>query len=133
MGVVLYSEKHKKGGLSHVLLGEAPAGKIVNKGKYARPSLLALAAEIEKEGVPMADLRARIFGGASMFDSGQSSFIQQIGPTNVKAVKATLEELKIPLVMEDIAGTAGRTITLFLDDGRILLRSSGKEKYIYKT
>lgn len=133
VGVVLYCDKSRQGGLCHVLLGSAPAGKIVNKGKYARPAILALTTEIEREGIQPTDLRARIFGGSSMFESGQASFIQQIGPSNAKAVKDTLAELKIPIVVEDLGGTSGRTITVFLDDGRILLRSNGKEKYIYKT
>ncbi|MCR9144717.1 MAG: chemotaxis protein CheD [bacterium] len=130
---MLFSEKSRIGGMCHVLLGSAPAGKIVNKGKYARPAVLALTSELEREGVQAADLRARIFGGASMFDAGQSSFIQQIGASNAKAVKDTLAEVGIPIVMEDLGGSSGRTITVFLDDGRILLRSNGKEKYIYKT
>ena len=133
MGVVLFSEKQRAGGLCHVLLGSAPAGKIVNKGKYARPAVLALVAELEREGVPATELRARIFGGSSMFESGQASFIQQIGPSKAKAVKETLDELNIPITTEDLGGASGRTITVFLDDGRILLRSNGKEKYIYKT
>lgn len=133
VGVVLYCERSKIGGLCHILLGSAPAGKIVNKGKYARPAVLALVAELEREGVPAGDLRARIFGGASMFESGETSFIQQIGAGNAKAVKDTLTELEIPVTVEDLGGTSGRTITVFLDDGRILLRSNGKEKYIYKT
>ncbi len=133
VGVVLYCERSRLGGMCHVLLGDAPVGKIVNKGKYARPAVLALTSELEREGVEPADLRARIFGGASMFEAGESSFIQQIGPSNAKAVKDTLAELKIPIVVEDLGGTSGRTITVFLDDGRILLRSNGKEKYIYKT
>ena len=132
MGVVLFSEKKRQGGLCHVLLGEAPQGKIVNKGKYARPAILALVAELERDGLKSDELRARIFGGASMFETGQASFIQQIGAANTKAVKDTLAELKIPITVEDIGGHSGRTITVFLDDGRILLRSNGKEKYIYK-
>lgn len=133
VGVVIYSDRSHIGGLCHILLGSAPAGKIVNKGKYARPAVLALVAELEREGLTAAEMRARIFGGASMFEPGESSFIQQIGAGNAKAVKETLTELKIPITVEDLGGTSGRTITVFLDDGRILLRSNGKEKYIYKT
>jgi len=132
VGVALYAEKQQLGGLAHVLLGQAPPGKIVNKGKFARPAALALYAELEREGVRAPDLTARIFGGASMFEAQNSSFLQQIGSSNVSAVRAVLEELGIPVTVEETGGSAGRTITFFLDDGRILLRSNGKEKYIYK-
>ncbi|MCB1325115.1 MAG: chemotaxis protein CheD [Spirochaetales bacterium] len=133
VGVVLYAPRAATGGLAHVLLGEAPTGKIVKKGKYARPAILGLVAELKDQGVPTEDLRARVFGGASMFNAGQATFLQQIGAENLRIVRQVLKELKITLVSEDTGGSAGRTITLFLDDGRVLLRANGRERFIYKT
>ena len=133
VGVVLYAPRAAAGGLAHVLLGEAPTGKIVKKGKYARPAILGLVAELKDQGVPTEDLRARVFGGASMFNAGQATFLQQIGAENLRIVRQVLKELKITLVSEDTGGSAGRTITLFLDDGRVLLRANGRERFIYKT
>lgn len=132
VGIALYCERKGVGGLAHVLLGHPQPGKIVNKGKYARPAVQGLVQDLQREGVAAEDLRARIFGGASMFEAQNSSFLQNIGAGNVSAVKEALQELHIPLLIEDVGGTAGRTITFFLDDGRILLRANGKEKYIYK-
>ncbi|MCB1322500.1 MAG: chemotaxis protein CheD [Leptospiraceae bacterium] len=133
VGVVLYSEKHHAGGIAHVLLAEAPQGKIVKKGKYARPAIMSLVQDLTGDGIEAESLSARIFGGASMFSTGTQSFIQNIGGENIRAVKKTLAELKIPITLEESGGAQGRTITVFMDDGRILLRSNGKEKYIYKT
>ena len=39
VGIVLYSAKKKVGGLSHVLLADPPAGRIVQRGKYARTAV----------------------------------------------------------------------------------------------
>lgn len=132
MGICLYSAEKKVGGLAHILLGEAPVGKIVQRGKYARPAIESLLADLKKMALEPKDLSARIFGGASMFEAINSSFLQHIGQDNVKTTKDTLEKLKIPLLAEDTAGHVGRTITFFLDDGRILLRAGGKERYFYK-
>ncbi len=133
VGIVLYSAKHRVGGLSHVLLGEAPGGKIINRGKYARPAVESLFTEICKaHAVQASDLTARIFGGASMFESIHSAFLQNIGTENVRVARETLNALKVPVILEDVGGSAGRTITFFLDDGRVLMRANGKEKYIYK-
>ena len=84
-------------------------------------------------GAEPADLSARIFGGASMFDAMNSTFFNNIGQSNVAATRETLEARKIPIVEEDVGGNLGRTITLYLDDGRVLLRANGQERYLYKT
>ncbi len=131
VGIVLYNAEHKIGGLAHVLLAEPPAGKIVNKGKYASSAIQALHTDLKKHGAELT-FTARIFGGASMFESFHSSFLQNIGQANVQTAKEALQKLNIPVLAEDVGGSAGRAITVYLDDGRILLRANGKEKYIYK-
>ena len=132
VGIVLYSAKKKIGGISHVLLADPPPGRIVQRGKYARTAIDMLVADLQKLGVEPADVSARIFGGASMFDSMNSSFFNNIGQSNVQATRETLEAKKIPIVEEDVGGNAGRTITLYLDDGRVLLRANGQERYLYR-
>ena len=132
VGIVLYSSKKKAGGIAHILLAEPPAGRIVNKAKYASTATLALAAELNRIGVENGDLTARLFGGASMFETVGSNFMNNIGTDNVNAARKAVESLMIPVIAEDVGGTVGRTITLFMDDGRLLLRAGGKEKYIYK-
>lgn len=133
VGIVLYHQKRKVGGLAHILLGEAPTGKIINRGKYARPAIEGLVAEMKKEfDVEPDTMTARLFGGASMFESIHSSFLQNIGMENVRVAKETLEKLKIPVTLEEVGGSYGRTITVYLEDGKVLLRMNGKEKFIYK-
>lgn len=131
VGVVLYDKTKKIGGICHALLDEPPQGKIVNRGKYARTAIEELIKDLEKLGASKKNLTARIFGGASMFQN-TSNFFQNIGEKNVKVSREVLESHQIPIVFEDTGGNHGRTITLFLDDGRILLRSGTVEKYIYK-
>ena len=67
-----------------------------------------------------------------MFGDGSDTFIQRIGQENVAATRQALAEQGVTVIAEDVGGTVGRSITLFLDDGRVLLRKNGKEKYIYK-
>jgi chemotaxis protein CheD len=133
VGIVLYSSVKKGGGLSHILLGEAPSGKIINRGKYARPAIEGLVAELCRDLNAVAtDFTARIFGGASMFESINSSFLQHIGDENVRVAKETLTRLNIPIIFEDTGGSAGRTITVYMDDGRVHIRANGKERFVYK-
>ncbi|MCB1305212.1 MAG: chemotaxis protein CheD [Leptospiraceae bacterium] len=132
VGIVLYSAKKKVGGVSHILLADPPAGRIVQRGKYARTAIDMLLADLQKLGVEPGDLSARIFGGASMFDAMNSSFFHHIGEGNVQATRETLAAKKIPILEEDVGGNSGRTITLYMDDGRVLLRVNGQERYLYK-
>lgn len=132
VGIVLYNKEEKVGGMAHILLGEPPHGKIVHKGKYARTAIESLLLDLKKMGFD-GGFSARIFGGASMFDSFHSTFLQNIGMENVKSAREALGRQKIPILLEDVGGSAGRAITLYLDDGRILLRANGQEKYFYKT
>lgn len=132
VAAVLYSPELKAGGISHILLGEAPQGRIVNRGKYARTSVFALLEDLKKMEVPPEKLKARIFGGASMFNAKNSPFLQRIGEENISSVKKVLDELKIEIIHEDTGGHSGRHLIFYLDDGRIFYSANGKEKYIYK-
>lgn len=132
VGIVLYSKKDKAGGMLHALLDEPPVGRIAQKGKYARTAIEELVRELQKIGIDKTNLTARIFGGASMFEAEKSKFFYNIGEANVAISRSTLQKEGIPLIEEDVGGNNGRTITLFLDDGRVLLRSGTQERYIYK-
>jgi chemotaxis protein CheD len=133
VGIVLYDKTQKIGGICHALLDEPPSGKIINRGKYAKTAIEELIKELEKNGVNKKNLTAKIFGGASMFQNNANNIFQNIGERNVKAAREVLQKYEIPILYEDVGGHNGRTITFFLEDGRILLRSGATEKYIYKT
>jgi chemotaxis protein CheD len=84
-------------------------------------------------GIDKKNLTAKIFGGASMLQNNSNNLFQNIGEKNVQAARETLNKHQIPILFEDVGGHNGRTITFFLEDGRVLLRSGATEKYIYKT
>lgn len=133
VGIVLYSKKDRAGGMCHALLDEPPPGKIAQKGKYARTAIEELLRELQRQGIDKTNLTARVFGGASMFDSERSKFFHNIGDSNVATTRSVLQKENIQILEEDVGGNCGRTITFFLDDGRILLRAGTQERYIYKS
>lgn len=128
VGVVLYSPERKAGGLAHILLGEPPPGKIVHRGKYARTAVEGLVNELNRLGADPAGLEAALIGGASLFDSLNTPFLNRIGPGNVDATRAALERFQIKISREEVGGKTGRTITVYLEDGRIDLRVAGERK-----
>lgn len=133
IGVVLYHPEQKIGAISHIMLAKDPIGKdkLKNPGKYGETALPNLIEMLEKEGCK-SGYSARIFGGASMFKNITSNFLQNIGENNISIVREFLSERRIPIIVEDVGGHEGRTISVFLDDGRILLKKAGIEKYLYR-
>ena len=134
IGVVLYQPDLKIGAISHIMLAKDTMGrdKIKNPGKYGETALPKLIKIMEDEGCKPGTYFARIFGAASMFKNITSAFLNNIGESNIAIVREFFAERKIPIIAEDVGGHEGRTISLYLDDGRILLKKSGIEKYLYK-
>lgn len=134
LGIVLYDPEKKIGGISHIMLARDSTGKDsrVHPMKYGETALPALVKMMSDAGSSPGAYTARIFGGASMFKGMNSSFLQNIGEANIEITREFLAKNKIPLILEDVGGHDGRTISLYMDDGRILLKKSGVEKYLYK-
>ena len=111
VGVVLYDESKKIAGLLHVMLPDSNLAKSdkVNAAKFADTGVSALIELLKVEGVRPMSLKAKIAGGAQMFQFGSSDTIR-IGPRNVDAVKSELKRMGIRLMAEDTGGSSGRTI-----------------------
>jgi len=134
LGIVLYDPDLKIGGISHIMLAKDTTSKDskVHPYKYGESALPALIKMMSDLGSNPGAYTARIFGGASMFKGLNSTFLQNIGEANIEIAREFLAKNKVPLVLEDVGGHDGRTISLYMDDGRILLKKSGVEKYLYK-
>lgn len=111
VGVVLYDSAKKIAGMVHIMLPDSTLGKSsrINVAKFADTGIYALLELLKAEGVRPFSLKAKIAGGAQMFQFGSNDTIR-IGPRNVEAVKSELKRLSIPIVAEDTGGSSGRTI-----------------------
>lgn len=117
VAVALYDTQARIGGLNHFLLPKDPEGNAPNGryGAFAIPELVRL---LEREGGVRKRFQAKIFGGASLSASLQGGF--GIGRANLDFTRQILQELGIPVVSEDVAGAAGRRITLETNTFRIV-------------
>lgn len=132
-GVILYDEINKIAGLVHILLSSSQNEKnLVNKAKYADTGIIALYEDMKKLGANSRFMKAKLAGGAHMFNFNNSSnSIFTIGEKNVKSCKATLAKLNIPVISEDTLGTCGRTIVFDTTTNKLHVKSVGKgEKLI---
>ena len=131
VGICIYDRMAKVGGMAHVLLPISQKGKDYPE-KYASTAIPLLVDQLLKKGAKKEFLSAKIAGGASMFKFGGNVTLGQIGDRNIEQTKIELEKLGISILVEDTGGNCGRVIDFFLDDGRMKVKASGKEKVYYK-
>ncbi len=125
VGVVIYDLHNKIGGLSHVMLpnSELTRQTKINEYKYVDTAIPILVEKLYSQGAKKYALKAKIAGGAQMFQFESNSESMRIGPRNVEAVQQTLQELNIPIVSKDVGGKRGRTIEFDPQTGLLEVRT----------
>ena len=111
VGVVIYDEECFLAGMAHVMLPSSSLAreKTFKPGKYADTAIQTLIRAIRKAGSTNR-LRAKIAGGAQMFQFRSQNEWMRIGERNVQAVKQQLHGNDIVLVAADVGGHCGRSI-----------------------
>ncbi len=109
--------------MAHVMLPDSAISRNreLEIGKFADTAILEVARQLRASGA--IRLRAKIAGGAQMFQFKYEHESMRIGERNIAAVKAMLQQVKIPLVAEDVGGTNGRTIEFHSQSGRLVIRT----------
>jgi len=127
VAIVLYDAVAHVGGLAHVLLpNESMSRDRSNPAKFPSTAVPLLLDEMRRLGANVARVRARIIGGASMFGNLVPPGGINIGERNVIAVRSVLAEARVPIDAEDTGSDYGRSVFLFIDDGRVEVRSLRK-------
>lgn len=120
VAVMLHDAEARVGGMAHILLpSPALSRRDQNPGKFPQTAIPLLLQEMVGRGARAARVTARIAGGASMFSNLQPVGTIQMGERNLVAVRTALAHHAIPLVGSAVGGDFGRTVRLFVDDGRI--------------
>jgi chemotaxis protein CheD len=126
VGICLYDKKTKNIGLAHIML---PSSKDIrnnkNKYKFADTCLSLMIHELKKLGSKPRNLRAKIAGGAKMFNFTSKNDSMNIGKRNAEAVRSLLKQLNIRIVADNCGGTFGRTITFSSENGDLKVKTLG--------
>ncbi|RFU71310.1 chemotaxis protein CheD [Peribacillus saganii] len=128
VGVVIYDQVQELAGLAHVMLPESSLAKNgdLNIAKYADTAVKELVNRLIRQGARATALKAKIAGGAQMFQFASGNDMMRIGPRNVEAVKKELLFLKIQIVAEDVGGSSGRTIEFNTNTQLLNIRTVNK-------
>ena len=133
VGVVIYDLSKKVAGLAHIMLPDSSLAResSKNKYKYADTAITCLIERLLHNGARKHALKAKLAGGAQMFQFVSSGNTMRIGPRNIEAVEKALLFYNIPIVSSDLGGNSGRTIEFNPETGLLHIRTINKgEKYI---
>lgn len=131
IGVVLYDSKTKIAGMVHIMLPDSTKIKNnQNKLKFADTGIEELLGLLENNGVKKTALKAKIAGGARMFDFSSTSDLGSIGDKNIVAVRSKLKAEGIKIIAEDVGLNYGRTIIFDPDSCDLTVVKAGKQQNI---
>lgn len=128
IGICLYDQVAKIGGLSHIMLPDSKmfTQSDINRMKFADTAIPDMLSVLCSMGADRRRITAKIAGGAQMFKVQEDSPLGMIGTRNTRSVKAVLSELRIPIVNEDTGADYGRTLYFDLQTGNVRVQSLNK-------
>ncbi len=123
IGIVLFDPDFEICGLAHIMLPFKGAQTTSDPARFADQGIESLLQRMKSAAQGRcSSFKAKIAGGARMFQEISFKNITAIGDQNIQAVRQILENLKIPILGEDLGGGKGRQ--LFVDVGEKKVRVS---------
>jgi chemotaxis protein CheD len=124
VAIVLYDATARVGGMAHVLLpSPALSRKDGNPAKFPQTAVPRLVELMGERGANTRRISARLVGGASMFPGLGGVGTIQMGERNVVASRQALHQQGLAIVAEATGGDYGRTVRLWVADGRLEVSS----------
>lgn len=127
IGIGMYDPAINLGGMLHAVLPKNTDGSDPSP-KYVDTGILMLFDQMIKAGANRSRLVVRMAGGANMLNVSSLSSTFDIGNRNIDAARIVLDKLGIHLKSEEVGGKIGRTVRLYINDGRMTLRMMGEQE-----
>jgi len=128
IGICLYDPLIKLGALVHIMLPVNMETGRKNTMKYADTGLAETIRQMEAKGASRIRLKAKIAGGAKMFECSGS--LGNIGQRNIESVHLNLRKAGIHLLAEDTGGSVARTLLFDVNSGQACIRCYGRPEVI---
>lgn len=127
VGVSVYDPIVRAGGLAHIMLPSSKESSCDSRGyKFADTAIPALIEESLRLGADRRRIVCKIAGGAQLLVAPHCQNGLRIGERNVEAVIEALSQYKLVPAAMNTGGSQGRTLYLYLDTGRVLVRTIGR-------
>ena len=125
VSVVIYDSMGQLGGMIHIVLPSISAnvGEIVLE-RFADTGVPLFIKKFRELGGRLIYSSVKIAGGADMF-KGRNKDSLGIGCQNINGVQECLKDLGVKISNQDLGGTHGRTVKIFIKDGNVVSRIIG--------
>ncbi len=131
VGITLYDPINKIAGLAHVMLPDSTQIKNnSNVAKFADSAIKKLIMDMCIAGAKRDFLKAKITGGAQMFAFDSTNENMRIGDRNVESSIRVLTMYGIPIIAKHTGSNYGRTIELYAEDGRLVVKTIGHGTFV---
>ena len=128
LGIGVYDPRIKLGGMLHAVLPKN-SNEADLSPKYVDTGIRLMLNQLVEKGLSRQRMIIKLAGGANMLNIGGSSSPFDIGSRNIESAKVTFKDLGIRPISQEVGGTTGRTVRLYITDGRMTIRMmGGKEK-----
>jgi len=125
LGIAFYDPYMKIAGLLHAVLPEYVNNSHAPGERFVDTGIENTLKEMVAAGAIQASLHIRMVGGANMLVSAELSRTFDIGTRNIASAYKTLERLRLKLACQEVGGNIGRTVRLYVANGRMTVRSIG--------
>lgn len=130
IGICFYDPRVRVGALLHIMLPLNMEAGRKSPLKYADTGIRETLQRLEKSGAMKLNLKAKIAGGAKMFEIAGGGTLGSIGQRNIESVRAILRREHIPILKEDVGGSIARTMVFQVATGQASIRSYGRPEII---
>jgi len=122
IGLALVDRRTGVAGLAHIVLPVGTPLETDPPVKYAPTAVPYLIERLVALGARRNHLRAVMVGGASMFAASSKL---EVGARNAAVVRELLERSRIQIAAAATGGKRGRTIRVYVGEGRVTSRVAG--------
>jgi chemotaxis protein CheD len=126
VGIALYDAHAKVAGLAHCMLPDSTQiQNNSNVAKFVDTAAMRLVNDMVRLGAKKELMKAKLAGGAQMFAFNTTNESMRIGDRNVAAAISVLGKLRIPIIARDTGSDYGRTVELYAENGKFLIKTIG--------
>jgi chemotaxis protein CheD len=130
LGITVYDVKLRRGGLLHCMMPDSSIDRNKAAGNpclYVDSGMKAMLNDFYRNGSHKSHLIIRAAGGSSSKVNEEEDFFQ-IGRRNIVSLRKYLWNEGLMLKNSDVGGYGSRTVTLEVENGKMLIKSQGSFK-----
>lgn len=128
VGVCAYDPMSRVAGLLHAMLPESNGSAGSRMTKFVDTGIPLLLEEMSRQGAPRQRLILKVAGGARILDLPGFNRMFDVGARNIAMTLEVIKQQGLRLAATDTGGTVGRTVKVFVETGRVMVKTLGQEK-----